>query len=415
MSNKRNDPKGNAGGEGEAEVLARLTEAWSKAGEVIPTSEAEVARAEAEGAAWEGPLPQGLAGLRPAAGSVRSPESTRHPEAAGGTFAKLPDDRGRIVPIAEARRPRSFAKSLATHAIAVGLGAAAAAALFVLAERPRDRVSTNALPAGELAPPPREDAAPPTPSQIAVDVPPECPGSQCCAGTRCESAKGDLRTCPSGRTCVSCNAQDMARSRYRLKVASVTLAEAGTRMLQENPKGAFAMCFRAGGSETACVGLPENADEKEAGMPLPFVVSAQDLNMGLEMTFRFRGMETPLAHMRTPVQLNATVLCHGLSLKPTLEDQLLATVFVVLADTHYVELSRGGAVDELLTYEKRFDLRGVSPHIFETRLPQAERFALVLGPVDLSTAESIRWKLLDQGEQARITVGTDHIGQPRKP
>ena len=290
-----------------------------------------------------------------------------------------------------------------THVIAAGLGAAAAAALLVgRGERP-DRP----LPTGEPAKP-RADAAPKT---IAVPAVLGC-SRPCCGGSQCPEARDDLKSCGSERRCIACTIDELALSRYRIRLGAFAPGARVKRIVDGG--GALELCARAGSSELACAAAHAAADQEEQWTLLPLVVSTQDMLAGFELGLRQKGGKKQLGVWKSPGTLNATVLCKGLLIKLTDDkEELLGTVSVFLDDTHYVELVRSHSVDQLLEARGRLSFVDATPRIFETRKPGPDHFALVLGPFDKPTAEKLRWALLDKGEPARLVIGDDHVGPPR--
>jgi len=365
----------------EERVQDLLGDAFEERGELIPSTEASVRRAEEQGAE-QGELPASLRELRP----------------------RLETER-RVVSLAEERQRRS---PWLTHALAAAIGAAAAAALLLTK---REKVEPGGqFPTSEPAPP-RADAAP-APEPVTLPDVQAC-GAGCCAGERCKSAKPELASCSSGRRCVACSSDELAASRYRLRLGAFAPTEAGVKAV--NAAGALELCVRVGSSEPACVPAQANTNATEQWSLLPMLASAQDLLAGLVLEVRPKAAgQKAIGEWRSPVQINPTTLCRGLSLKAkTPKDEALGVVSVFLDDAHWVELRRAGGVADLLAHRKRFVLGNVSARLFETRGAGDARFALVLGPVDKPTAERLRWSLLEKGEEARLTVGEDHLGEPK--
>jgi hypothetical protein len=84
-----------------------------------------------------------------------------------------------------------------------------------------------------------------------------------------------------------------------------------------------------------------------------------------------------------------------------------------LDDTHFVELARAASVQPLLALAQRIHLSGATLDVYETRWSGAQHFALVVGPLSETSAEKLRWSLLDAGVQAHVGLGSDHVGAPR--
>jgi hypothetical protein len=70
-------------------------------------------------------------------------------------------------------------------------------------------------------------------------------------------------------------------------------------------------------------------------------------------------------------------------------------------------------VADLLTKTRRFDLTGIQPRVYESSRAGAERFALVLGPLEKADADALRWQALDHGIEASVSHGLDFVGAAR--
>lgn len=382
---------------GEDELSAvELADAFAQRGELIPTTLAEVLRAEEDGVEHEGELPPGLAELR------LPPESA--------TKAKLDlEDESPEQPssLADHRRRKS---AFASHFLAAAIGAAAATALWVSREQRPEPGAT--VPTSEPQAP-VADAARTEPRLMLPNVT-TC-SATCCAGSSCAAAKDELRQCSSGRKCVACSFDELAASRYRLRLGAFAPTEAGAKAVSSAGAAGLELCIRVGSSAPSCVPAHANANATEQWSLLPMVASAQDLLAGfvLEVRPRVPGAG-PIGEWRSPVQLNATVMCRGLSLKPkTPKDESLGVVSVFLDDAHYVELLRAGSVSPLLAARRRFELGDVPAKLFETTAAGDQKFSLVLGPTDKPSAERLRWSVLEKGHDARLVIGEDHLGSPR--
>ena len=369
---------------GQKALDALVAGAFSASGEMIPATEDEVARAEAEAVEYEGQLPPSLASYRPAGAAPSS----------------------RVVPFDGTRRTEPRARRWLTHALAATLGAAAASALWLVRG---ERSDEQPLPAGE----PRNveaDAALP-PVKIALSATQDCP-AECCAGPGCAGARAELKECSSGRRCIACALGELAETRYRIRVGALSLYDPAATLKAAG--GSLEVCIRVGSSDFACAPGHANADDEEHWSSLPLVVSGQDALGGFELQVRPRKTRQVLASFVSPVRINPTLLCTGLSIKPKTKDgAALGVISVFLADTHYVELGRAAAVSSLLEHANRFEFGGASAKIFETTRADTERFALVLGPLGQRAAERLRWQLLEKGERARVVVGEDHQGSAR--
>lgn len=368
------------------ELLDAVAAAFTRRGELFPIDEEEVARAEAAGAD-EVPLPPHLA------------RWDEDPAEAAPSTAAAP------APVDLAAERRRRLRAIATHGVALALGAAAAAALTMTP--PGDKPTTpSATPAGSLA------SGTPAPTLIELSVPP-C--EACCAGDACDAAEGELASCPSGRSCIPCDAAGLAQSRFRLELGAVEAAEAGAKVLEEYPRGQPELCVRAGASEEICVStlVAERPDESAGEAPVTF--TGAELGSGLSLRLRWKGVPQRLetaAQWRQPVVLTPTSLCKGyLARLTTAEGDVFGRVSLLLRDAHYVELARAPDVAALRRIRRELLLTDLTASMVAT---EAGPYALVLGPLPLPTAEAIRWQAAEQGLKATVTDGGDHRGS-RKP
>ncbi len=349
--------------------LDLLTDALAEQGELAPTTEGEVARAEREGVEFEGALPDSLARLR----ETGAPAASR-----------------RVIPLHPPSRWRG-------HAVSMLLGAAAAAALVLWIDRPR----VVPAPVGGEPPTPQHDAGK-APSKIAVPPLHACPAA-CCAGAGCAAAKPELRQCASGRACVACTLDDK-QARYRVRIGALAPLDA------QRITAPLELCVRAGASVPACAPAHAGSSDSEPWTALPLVTSVADAVAGVSLEVRAAGAKQPIASWRGPVLITATVLCSGLALKPK-DDKgdAFGTVSLFLEDTHYVQLAESSNLEELSEIRQRYQ-GADKPEIFETTGTGAHRFALELGPTDRQDAERVRAALLGEGSDARIVIGDAHRG-----
>jgi hypothetical protein len=386
MTSKKDD------GQGERLVEALLADAFAERGELIPTTEDEVRRAEQQDLEFAGDLPESLRALRPSSEERRAP---------------LPPQDATLISLVDARRRRA---SWLTHGIAAAVGAAAAAALF-WGQSKGVEPGAN-LPTGEVPAKAAADAARPD-EKITLPPAKTC-GSSCCAGEACSAAKSGLSSCSSGRKCIACSNEELAASRYRLRFGAFAPTELGAKAVTSAGPGGLELCVRVGSSEIACVPAHANSDGTEQWSRLPLVASAQDLLAGfvLEVRPKLAGAKA-VGAWRSPVQISPTVLCKGLSLRPqNTKEEVLGVVSVFLEDAHFVELRRDASVEALRAHRKRFVLSDVPATLFETSAHGDRKFALVLGPLDKPATERLRWSVLQGGEDARLSVGEDFVGEP---
>lgn len=337
--------------------------------QLIPTSEAEVARAE-RGLPRDLELPEGLRGYR-------SPQP-------------------------EPRRLRRVPGAVSHAAVAALAALAAGFAVYLARPVPEHPVGSAG---GELLPTTKSAQAPRVPLVFRS----RCE-SECCAGSECPSASENLRSCPSGARCIACGADYVAGGPYRLRVGTVVPSEAGQRLLPlEAP---LELCVSAPTNPAQCIpALSENGGE--AWRSLKQVSTVQDLLSGLSLELRKRGDATPLARWKHPVSPSHDVMCKGLAVQLSDGTDVLGRVSVFVDQTHFVELLRAASVPPLLAMLARFDVSGIEPRIHETSGAAGRRFVLVLGPVDRSEADSLRWQALDHGIEAEVGHGLDFVGRPR--
>ncbi|MGE0323500.1 MAG: hypothetical protein AB7K71_06970 [Polyangiaceae bacterium] len=404
----------------EAALLAQLSDALGQAGELPPISDAEVEAFE-EGLG-EAELPVGLRQYQPRDAECETlgaaPESTQ-----GAS------QRGALVDLDAARRIRAEKTEgkrggWVSHLVALSIGAAAATALFMTRQ---PAVQSGGLPSSEPVEK-QPDAAADAGPRIKLTLPSSCP-APCCAGESCEkldlrstppSAPGSepgasLKTCSSGRTCVSCSAD--ADARYRVRTGGFIPTEQGKELIKGAKPGQLALCFRGGSSAEHCVDAHPGKDEDRSWRDLPLVVGGSDLIGGLAVEVRYRGANKPLGTWQSPIKVNPTLLCNGLAVRVKDDKgELIGSLSAFLMDTHYVELGRAASVRELERLAQRFELSGMQASIYELGADSAAnqaRFSLALGPFSEARAEELRWQVLKQSGEAKVTLGVEHQGQGR--
>ena len=342
-------------------LSALLAAGFAARGELIPTSEAEVERAEAELLAAESASSRARASVA----------STR-------------------------RWPGLLA--------AAAVGALLSSAVHGWFARPR--AGTPAI-AGEGQRPVPSAAVPKKASL--VDAVPAC--TACCGGSRCASARPELASCSSRRQCVACSAAASEADSFRVRLGNLALSPLAAKQRDEtHSTGPLEMCVRAGSSEERCVAA--DLDGKPWS-ELSLVVSAPQLLAGFELRVRQRGAPDYLAKWATPIVVSADVLCRGIVAKPQVgPGEVWGTASVFLDDTEYVELGRSAQLDALQRLAAGFELGALQLAAHETRVPGGEHFALALGPFDHESAERLRARALGAGASAKITVGADFVGEP---
>lgn len=332
--------------------------------DLIPTSEAEVERAEAA--------------LR---SDLELPERLRHYRERS--------------PAPVRRSPRAIG-----YVATAALGAAIAASAVLWLRKPDAPLATSA--GGELVPPRTSASGAPPP--VPLDARSRCERG-CCAGSDCKTASAGLNACPSGIRCASCTTDNASGGPYRLRLGTVILTEAAKTL----PPGPLSLCVVPVGAEASCV--PALADASgEAWRQLPVVTPLQDLLTGLTVELRLQGAGPPLASWKHAVPPTPEVLCKGLAIQLTDGTETLGRLSAFIEPTHFVELSRAAAVPPLLQAARAFDIAGALPRITESSRGGDARFVLALGPFDKADAEALRWQALRHGAEARLSLGLDYVG-----
>lgn len=349
------------------------TRALRDGDDLVPTTEAEVERAEGM-LQRDSALPDDLRTYRP-----RRPRTSHAP----------PPPRRQV--------------AVAGYAIAATAGAIAAATAVRWVE---PQLPTNVTSAGSELVRPSASAKPP---HIPLSFNSACEAS-CCAGSACSAASEALRACPSGIRCASCAPDNVKGGPYRLRVGSVVVTDSGQKLLPLSAP--LELCVSGGASSPLCVpALGEPGGD--SWRLLSEVTPLQDLLVGLSFELRKRGEATPLASWKHAVSPTPDIFCKGLAVALNNEGDTLGRLSVFVEPTHFLELSRAEAVPPLLQTLARYDVNGIEPRIFETSRSGAGRFALVLGPLNKTEAEALRWQVLDHGAEASISQGLDFVGNPR--
>jgi hypothetical protein len=372
--------------EDRTEALAHR--ALRKAGELIPTTEAEVLRAEAElGDAPE--LPESLREFREASREEKGSNVRELPRRSGPTWNAV----SRVVLVAAA-----------FVLLAVGI--------WQLRRAPQ--VDPNTLVGGadeELRPVPSVEKAKPL-RLPAIHT----SNDRCCGGSSCAEAPADAKTCSSGRQWVVCDDGFSTQSRYRIRLGILAPRETA---LKEAKVSEWDLCVSVGGAPASCVSEQDPGGESRLWNVLPPVVSAQDLRAGVTLEVRAKGKPTMLASWSMPVSVDSGVLCRGLSMNPSWDPYgkgdrvVFGAVSAFLDDAHYVELGRSERVAELRELGRRIEPSDVKPQVFETKAAGTQHFVYTVGPLDWKAAERVRWALLDGGERPVLTFGADYVGRAR--
>jgi hypothetical protein len=402
-------PRGARTALADAELEALVAKAMRRK-TVVPTTEAEVRRAEEEGVDFEGELPPSLralveprAGLERGAGRVTEP-GRRSDER---DVEREPARSVRVVSLDEARRARERRASFGGYAASFALGAAAAAAVAVFALRGPGDPEVGREPAGGPSASASSSAEPVRPA-VVIPAVLACPSS-CCAGSSCPSAEGELRACATGRSCVPCGDVPPAGSAYRVRIGNLL----PTNKLDADKLGAFDICARIGGSPWSCEPAYAEASERPRGRVLPPVASVEDIGAGIELELRPRGTLQVFGRYKGSVRLNPTVLCRGVGvLLGNEKEEHLGSLSLFVEDAQYVELGRG-SVAELTTLRSELAFADVTPELHALAgspgspgSPGTQ--ALTVGPLDLRAAERLRVALLERGRAATSSTGADY-------
>lgn len=365
-------------------VLEALSRALTDDGELLPTEESEVARAEAElDAGPEVELPAHLAAL------TRSDE----PE------AEAPAD------LAAYRRERERGLSpWITHGVTAVLGAAAATALLLL-QTPEP--TPGAGPTAEPIPT-TTATAPAAPLKLSLAT---C--GDCCGGEACSANQDDeLARCASGRACVPCDVSKP--SLYRLRVSTIAPSEAGEQVLRDYPQGKPELCVRAGVTEETCIPTRLEARDHDTWQQLPIAVSREQLGAKLSLRVRWKGVSEPkatAARWSQVLGVTPRALCRGYPIRLTTADEkAFGQLSLFIDDAHFVELARASTPAELREHAARFTLEGLTLAVQETERADHGRFVLTSGPYDKPTAEKLRWQLLEQKQPGTVSIGLDYVG-----
>jgi hypothetical protein len=287
---------------------------------------------------------------------------------------------------------------------AAALGATATAALFLS----QDPVPVLSAGTHELVSPATAGGES-SEQRVPIAAIREC-GAKCCGGSECAAAD---QVCASGRRCIPCDVAGPNQNRYRLRLGSLNRS---ANMSDERATSASTVCVTIGSLETQCVPAQANDDRTEPWRVLRPAVSDQDLLSGVRVEVRDGNAQT-IASWAHPVVVQPDVLCRGLAVKPVTvvgaTKEPYGGLSIFLDDAHYVELGRGAKVSDLVALEQGFIFEDERARIFETTSTGSDRFAVIIGPLDKAQAERLRWLVLDQGRAARLTVGSDLVGEPR--
>lgn len=373
------------------EVLDLLAASLTEDGELLPTTEAEVARVEEDLEATE--LPEGLEQL---------------------SFEE--DGSAEVTDLQDYKKTREQVRTRTspwTHGVALLIGAAAALLLKVNIGR---ETGTDPAMSGDPAGVPSTSSSAVEPERAQLTLKATC--EDCCGGSACAEAKPELATCGSERRCIACDSAVLADSRYRVRVGAVTPSPLGVAVLKEYPKGEPELCFRAGVAKEVCVDTLISDRPGGRWTQVPAVFSGEDLNAKLTIRLRWKGVareSLATAGVWTmPVALTPKALCSGytVELRNEAKEELFGTLSLFVDDAHYVEIARARGTAPLRDLRKRLVLDGVRVQLFETTAEGDRRFVLTTGPHNRTTAKALRWQLLEQDQKPAVEVGLDYVGDP---
>ncbi|MEJ7729989.1 MAG: hypothetical protein WKG00_12305 [Polyangiaceae bacterium] len=380
----------------DAAVEELVARALVDRGELAPTTVGEVRAAEEQGVEFEGELPEAL--RQPPFAEPGAPRSR--------AADVLPAASERVVDLDAVRRARTPPRSSSWSHLATFMGGVAAAAAVALALRSTDPHHPVAEPRGGPGPAPSTSAAA-LEAPIAVPAVRAC-GAGCCAGASCGDAKGELRSCLSGRACVGCETPDAAAA-YEVLLANVAPAPA----LGGVPRETLDHCGRGAGAQWSCSPAYVEPAVSPAPRTLGRLASTADLSSGLEIELRPRGAGTAIGGWKDSVRLGATVLCRGLGVLLTnAKGEKLGSLAIALGDPYYVELGRSADVAALRGQRARLAFEDVTPFVIESEARDDRRYLLAAGPFDRATAERLRWALVERKVDASTVFGRDFVGTP---
>jgi hypothetical protein len=173
------------------------------------------------------------------------------------------------------------------------------------------------------------------------------------------------------------------------------------------------LCATIQGRAIGCRSAVEAPGDLLEWVSLPVATLASQLVGGVAITLQAPDASV-LATWSSSIAVSSEILCRGVAARLTQEgSEPLGRVSLFFDDAQFVELTRAASVAELVAEQGRISVEGAGLSIYETSAAGAGHFALVLGPTDRARAETVRWQLLDQKLEAKLTFGEDHKGRPR--
>lgn len=304
------------------------------------------------------------------------------------------EPRARRAPNVVPLRPR------AGRAVAYGIAVAAIAAVvaWIVLRSPTAPAPISSDPARAPSASAALPAVSSAPSPIVVPRP-TCEAS-CCAGADCATAKAELSSCPTERTCVPCAGVDDPDTVYRVRVGDFVPADAA------DPNAAprsMDLCIRVGASPTAewaCEPARAPSSVRPHGRFLRKASSAADLEGGVAMELRVDG-KAVFGRWWSILKPSARLLCLGsrVVFENDAHDRV-GSLSMFLERTYFVAVAERGDRAALDDVARAYRFDGVTPRVESAR----GRFVLALGPFDRGEAERILSTL--PGE-ARVASGDD--------
>jgi len=303
-------------------------------------------------------------------------------------------------PAATPAAPRG--RPLRTVAL-VGAGIAALAAgyaLYVGSDRPEAPIVGDAARSAKEQPAGSSSAAPPASVPVPIERP-ACDASTCCAGASCGSAKGELASCPTERTCIPCSGLDEPEARYRVRIGDLSATDPKAPELAH-----LDLCVKVGdpNGAWACAPAREPSSLRPRGRFLSKASTATDLGAGIAMELRVNGKEV-FGKWWSIVKVAPRSLCRGQKVVFKNErDEEVGTLSMFFSPTYYVELARRESRAAVDAVEQGFAFDGLAPTIVEA----GPRHVLTIGPFDRGEAEAILRRVQPLAPEARIGTGDDY-------
>lgn len=313
------------------------------------------------------------------------------------------DEERAAAPRAAERRLVSRPRPRPLRAVAyVGAGVAALAAIFLLYLRSSkedapivgdDAGSAKERPAGTSS------GAPSAIAPVSVERP-ACDAS-CCAGSSCASAKGELASCPTERTCIPCSGLDEGETRYRVRIGDLSPLDPKAPELIH-----LDLCVKVGdpNGSWSCAPAQEPSALRPRGRFLEKASTATDLGAGVAMELRANGKEV-YGRWWAIVKVAPRSLCRGQKVVFKNDSgQEVGSLSMFFSPTYYVELARRESRAAIDTAKEGFSFDGLAPSIVDA----GPRHVLAVGPFDRAEAEAILRRVQPRAPEARMDTGDDY-------